>query len=168
MEALLVAGPEAVRVEPLASQLGTTKGSFYWHFDRRDDLLEAALERWEQRYTDRFIARTEAAGGAALERLRRLLEAVTVQAPDLVGEARLHAAATDPRVGPTVRRVHARRTAYVADLLRQMEVPDAEVRAELAYATVLGIEQLHASGTAVAQGHHLTEALLATLTGRGD
>jgi len=46
--ALLERGPEAVRVEPLAKGLGVTKGSFYWHFADRADLLEALLVEWEE------------------------------------------------------------------------------------------------------------------------
>src|SRR5262249_42932087 len=46
--ALLARGPEGVRVEPLARDLGVTKGSFYWHFGDRADLLEALLVEWEE------------------------------------------------------------------------------------------------------------------------
>src|ERR1041385_3058034 len=46
--ALLTGGPDAVRVEPLARELGVTKGSFYWHFGDRADLLEALLVEWEE------------------------------------------------------------------------------------------------------------------------
>ncbi|MBA3558285.1 MAG: TetR family transcriptional regulator [Gemmatimonadaceae bacterium] len=45
--ALLRRGPEGVRVEPLARDLGVTKGSFYWHFKDRNDLLDALLTEWE-------------------------------------------------------------------------------------------------------------------------
>jgi len=41
--ALLRGGVEAVRVEKLARDLGVTKGSFYWHFKDRDELLELLL-----------------------------------------------------------------------------------------------------------------------------
>ncbi len=40
-------GIEAVRVEVLARDLGVSKGSFYWHFRDRSDLLEKMLGLWE-------------------------------------------------------------------------------------------------------------------------
>ena len=40
-------GVEEVRVEVLARDLGVSKGSFYWHFRDRADLLDKMLEQWE-------------------------------------------------------------------------------------------------------------------------
>lgn len=40
-------GAAAVAVEPLAARLGATKGSFYWHFRSREQLIAEALEFWE-------------------------------------------------------------------------------------------------------------------------
>ena len=37
-------GIDRVKVERLAKELGVTKGSFYWHFKNRDDLLESLLD----------------------------------------------------------------------------------------------------------------------------
>jgi len=39
-------GVNAVAIEPLARELGVTKGSFYWHFNNRMDLIACALKRW--------------------------------------------------------------------------------------------------------------------------
>ncbi|VAW34230.1 Transcriptional regulator, AcrR family [hydrothermal vent metagenome] len=39
-------GVAAVAVEPLARVLGVTKGSFYWHFSNRMDLVKQALKCW--------------------------------------------------------------------------------------------------------------------------
>lgn len=39
-------GVAGVAVEPLARELGVTKGSFYWHFSNRMDLVEQSLIRW--------------------------------------------------------------------------------------------------------------------------
>jgi AcrR family transcriptional regulator len=45
--ALLKGGVEAVRVEKLARSLHVTKGSFYWHFKDREELLDLLLREWE-------------------------------------------------------------------------------------------------------------------------
>ncbi len=39
-------GVAAVAVEPLARELGVTKGSFYWHFSNRMDLVKQSLKKW--------------------------------------------------------------------------------------------------------------------------
>jgi AcrR family transcriptional regulator len=46
--ALLKRGVDAVRVAKLARNLHVTRGSFYWHFTNRADLLEALLREWEE------------------------------------------------------------------------------------------------------------------------
>lgn len=50
--ALLVQdGIEAVQITVLARKLGVTRGSFYWHFDSREELLAALLGEWRARNT---------------------------------------------------------------------------------------------------------------------
>src|SRR2546426_270248 len=70
LEVLARGGIEAVAVEPLARRLKVTKGSFYWHFRSRAELLEAALHEWETSATREVIALMEAVAGPP-ERLRR-------------------------------------------------------------------------------------------------
>jgi AcrR family transcriptional regulator len=41
-------GIESVRVEVLCRDLGVSKGSFYWHFRDREDLLHELLSQWEK------------------------------------------------------------------------------------------------------------------------
>ena len=41
-------GVSGLRVEVLAKKCGVTKGSFYWHFKDRQDLLAAVLEHWRE------------------------------------------------------------------------------------------------------------------------
>lgn len=40
-------GMSALAVEPLAKRMGVTKGSFYWHFKNRQELVSALLDFWE-------------------------------------------------------------------------------------------------------------------------
>ena len=65
LQLIAEAGLRALTVSVLASRLGVTKGSFYWHFTGRDDLLAAALGRWERSVTD--IIRSLEAIDAAMD-----------------------------------------------------------------------------------------------------
>ncbi|MGE4339200.1 MAG: TetR/AcrR family transcriptional regulator [Pigmentiphaga sp.] len=58
--ALLVdQGIDAVRVDVIAKRLGVTRGSFYWHFRDRDELLLRVLKAWRDAATDQLIDRFE-------------------------------------------------------------------------------------------------------------
>jgi len=53
---------EGVRVDVLARMLRVTRGSFYWHFVDRDDLLQRLLQAWRQRQTEQVIAANQRQG----------------------------------------------------------------------------------------------------------
>ena len=55
MDALAKYGMDGVRVEKLAKSLNVTKGSFYWHFRDRDELLDAIIEKWRRENTINII-----------------------------------------------------------------------------------------------------------------
>lgn len=131
-------------VEPIAQQLGATKGSFYHHFANRDELLEAALERWEREHTLDVNAQVDAASDDPRERLELLIRAaIRMAETDPVG-LKLLASADHPLVAPALERVTASRLAYLARLYRQMghPRPDARRRALLTYSAYLGHIQL--------------------------
>lgn len=48
IDVLASEGVSGLRVEVLAKHCGVTKGSFYWHFKDRHDLLLAVLEQWRE------------------------------------------------------------------------------------------------------------------------
>ncbi|ANP56852.1 AcrR family transcriptional regulator [Streptomyces griseochromogenes] len=136
-------GLAAVAVEPLAARLGTTKGSFYWHFANRESLIEAALDRWEHKSTEAIIAALESEPDPET-RLRRLFsEASELAAHDPL-EVSLPASAGHPRVAAVLRRVTERRVGYLAQLFVELGFPPdaAGRRALLAYTGYLGHTQL--------------------------
>ena len=51
LELLIADGIEAVQITVLARKLKVTRGSFYWHFDSREALLDALLAEWRARNT---------------------------------------------------------------------------------------------------------------------
>ncbi len=44
-------GIDAVRITRLADDLGVTRGSFYWHFENREDLIDALVSYWKDKNT---------------------------------------------------------------------------------------------------------------------
>lgn len=62
IELLTEAGIGAVSVDRLATNLGVTRGSFYYHFSNRDHLLQGVLEHWAQRWTYAIIDQVNALG----------------------------------------------------------------------------------------------------------
>lgn len=147
LHALARGGLAAVAVEPLAKTLGTTKGSFYWHFSDRNALIAAALERWERRDTDRVIAAVAQAPDVAT-RLRSLLRLVFTAVRGDAGagsvELALQANATDPLVAATLARVTERRLGYLTSLFTELGLSRARARDRglLAYTAFLGYAQL--------------------------
>lgn len=143
LAAVAEGGTAAVAVEPLAVRLGTTKGSFYWHFGNRDELVAAAVELWERERTEDVIAAVEAEPEPR-RRLRRLFSGATDTASRDKAELGLLVSAADPVVGPALRRVTARRIAYLTSQFEALglSAEHAASRALLAYASYLGHAQL--------------------------
>jgi AcrR family transcriptional regulator len=149
LAALVEGGPDAVAIEPVAARLGTTKGSGYWHFADRADLLRSVLGAWVEQHTVAVRERVEAAGGSPRERLRYLLGIVSTAAEQSPADLLLVASA-DPDVKAAVVQATQLRVAYVERLIREDGVPgpEARSRAVLAYAAYLG----HASLTSAVPG----------------
>lgn len=135
-------GTAAVAVEPLAAQLGATKGSFYWHFRNREQLIAEALESWERDGTDEVIDELRPVADP-VERLRRLLQiAIGYEDDDAAGQADvgLLAAASDPVVGPVLKRVADKRLDFLECIFRDAGFParESRQRARIAYSAFLG------------------------------
>lgn len=143
LAALVEGGPDAVAIEPVAARLGTTKGSGYWHFTDRADLLRAVLERWVREHTVLISELVDAGGGSPRERLRHLLGIVSRAAEHSPADMLLVASA-DPDVRSAVVEATQLRVGYVERLIREDGVParEARSRAALAYAAYLGYASL--------------------------
>ena len=77
LRALAAGGPDTVRIEPLARDLGVTKGGFYWHFDDRRALLGEMLDAWERTAVDAVIEQIDEAEGDGRAKLRLLFGIAT-------------------------------------------------------------------------------------------
>ena len=168
LDALAEGGLAAVAVEPIATRLGTTKGSFYWHFANRDALLTAALERWERTDTEDVITYVEGAP-AGTARLRALIAgAVGTRVGDAARvELALQATARHPLVAPVLARVTRRRLEYLAELFVGLGFPPDEAgrRSRLAYTSYLGLAQLaHATPEEADLSPAYLDTMIRTLT----
>ncbi len=141
------AGFDAIAVEPLAKSLGATKGSFYWHFADRAELVAAVLELWEQRETTDVIARVSAIADPR-ERLQALGSAAYAHAATGTTLATLLAHGDDPRVTEVLRRVTRTRLAFLENLYAECDSDHPQLRGRLAYALYLGMALLRASDPA--------------------
>ncbi len=54
LELFVDEGINAVRITRLAEELGVTRGSFYWHFANREELIDALVSFWKDKNTAAF------------------------------------------------------------------------------------------------------------------
>lgn len=144
LEALRKGGAPEVRVERLAAQLGITKGSFYWHFRNRGELLDALLEHWAREMTEAEFERIEAMRASLGARLLALAQDVLEKGmgrydPVIRGWAR-----TDRKVAAAVARVDRRRVFALTNFFAEggFSAAGARTRARLFYTFLLGEPQV--------------------------
>ncbi|MDT0307566.1 TetR/AcrR family transcriptional regulator [Streptomyces sp. DSM 44917] len=164
-------GLAAIAIEPLASRLGATKGSFYWHFPNREALIEAALARWVERRVAEITANGPSEDPVA--RLRALFQRTVDEAAEDPTELALLAQADHPQVAAALRRVTARRMDCLTELFRALGLPEADARRRgvQAYCGYLGRAQLtRAVPEVLPQGdeerRRYVDSVIASLTAR--
>lgn len=136
-------GLNGLTIDALARRLGATKGSFYWHFAGRADLLSAALRRWETRSTAETITALRAIGDPR-RRLQTMLDAAS-QAPRARSLYVALAEAThDKTVRAALQRVGTTRIVNLECAYIDLGLPAAYAKtiAVLAYAAYRGLLQL--------------------------
>jgi AcrR family transcriptional regulator len=133
---LLTGGVEAVRVEKLARNLRVTKGSFYWHFKDREELLEVLLREWEQELLHDIIPRLKGQRGrpALLLLLQLMVERVPLGEKGILpSDAAVFTwASVSPPVARRVNRAEIKRIQLLTRLIGDPE------RTELLYLVWLG------------------------------
>lgn len=140
-------GIEAVRIEPLAKRIKMTKGSFYWHFKNRNDLLDAILAEWVELDTDGIIEQVNQLDADPKTKLLYLLELAYADNDFMPGmadgriENAIRAwAKSNQKVAELIAHVDQQRLNYTKALFLKIGFSDAEamVRARLAYYALVG------------------------------
>lgn len=132
LEALEAGGEQALSVSALARSLGVSRGSFYWHFHDRDDLLQSILDYWKDQLTlaVRETSRQAASPRDILRETARLVGEIDAARFDVPIRAW---AAHEPLVAQVVREVDKIRLDWFRKQLRGMGFhgKDLEARARL-------------------------------------
>lgn len=146
-------GIDSVRVDVLAGRLEVTRGSFYWHFRDREDLLRRVLVAWSQRATEQLTQRLEGAHSDPREQLRDLIS-LPFRGRSAVRAARIELALRawarrDAMARQAVDEADASRMGYIAQVFSSLGFPilEARSRAYLLYAYVVAESQMAAHGS---------------------
>jgi AcrR family transcriptional regulator len=140
LRALAAGGPDAVRVELLAQELGVTRGGFYWYFEGRRAFLDEMLDTWERRSTDEAVERVEREGGDAREKVRRAGMLTFSRELLPIDLAVRDWARRDRSVANRLRRVDNRRMEYLRALIATFcaDADEVEARSMLAFSLAIG------------------------------
>jgi AcrR family transcriptional regulator len=144
---------DAVRVDVLAKGLKVTRGSFYWHFQDRDDLLRQLLKSWRDAATEQIISRFERSG-ANPEALVRELASLPFRGQSAVSSASIELAIRawarrDEMARQVVDEVDAKRLSYVSQCFVALGFgfQEAGMRAFLLYSYMISESLMRAQGT---------------------
>jgi AcrR family transcriptional regulator len=167
-ELLVSRGVDAVRITRMAEQLGVTRGSFYWHFKNRDELLDGLLGLWEAKNTRAVIEAAE----DALDLTTGILGLFDVWIDVRRFDPRLDSALRDwarksAKVRQAVEAADAARVSAVAALFARngYGADEAVVRARIIYFSQVGYYALDLQETLLQRFKYL-EAYFEGFTGR--
>jgi AcrR family transcriptional regulator len=146
-------GIDAVRVDVLARQMGVTRGSFYWHFKDRDQLLQCVLHAWKTFATDQVIERFESSRADPRAMLKELIS-LPFRGKTAARTARVELAIrawarSDAVARQAVDEVDARRIAFHAQVFSALgfSIPEARARATVLYDFEVAESLLSAQGS---------------------
>jgi AcrR family transcriptional regulator len=137
---LVDGGIDLVRVDVLAKQLEVTRGSFYWHFKDRNDLLVQMLNSWRDAKTEQIIDRFDSKRGEPKALIQELLS-LPFRGKSAHNAARVELAIRDwarrdPMARHAVDDVDSRRISYISQCFSALgfDIAEARSRAFLLYA----------------------------------
>lgn len=139
---LIRSGVTSVKVDGLARDLNVTRGSFYWHFVDRADLLDRLLTSWVAHNTGPFMRVLEVDQGEPIVQLLRYCEVWldgSLFDPDFDAAVRDWARGSEA-VALVVRRADDERVAVLVRLFTELgyDPSEATVRARTLYYHQIG------------------------------
>lgn len=139
---LIEEGVDNISIEKLAQNLKVTRGSFYWHFAGRQELLDELLNDWEESNTKAFVEvdqQKERDGDSAFNAISDIWLDETAYDPRYDSAIRQWAR-TNADVANVVRRVDEKRIKIFQHIFTKMGYSKrrAMIRARVTYFTQVG------------------------------
>ncbi|MEE4187464.1 MAG: TetR/AcrR family transcriptional regulator [Roseobacter sp.] len=156
LKSLITKGPSALAAEPLARELGTTKGSFYWHFKDVPEFQTAVVKHWQSHAFASVLQALEE-NGTAEQRLRRFGKEILASQQDPAMRAW---ASADISVAKAVGQVDAERLKYVTALLSNIGVTNDDF-ARGCLAALIGLPAVAKKTSAITAFDTLIDLVLA-------
>ncbi|MEO1492438.1 MAG: TetR/AcrR family transcriptional regulator [Pseudomonadota bacterium] len=168
MRVLIAEGVDAVRITRLAERMSVTRGSFYWHFTDREDLLRALRTRWEAQNTpavEAAVAGAETLDAAVLAFFDAWLVPDRFDAP--LDHAMRAWATAEPEIRAAVDAADDARIVLVAAMFARFgySETDALIRARVLYFAQIGFYAL-ASHAPLSERAPYLETYFECFTGR--
>lgn len=145
--ALIEGGVDAVKILPLARQLGLSRTSFYWFFEDREALLTALIEGWAERTTDPLVAAAREYADSRAEAMLNVLACFLSGAFDARLEFAVRSwALQDERASNRVAEADEARLSALREMLARWGhgTQEADVRARTIYLTQIGYISMRA------------------------
>ena len=148
LDTLADEGVTGIRVEVLAKRLHVTKGSFYWHFKDRQDLLAGVLDVWKEGRIRDIIKQTRPEPGKEQAQLFHVIDVYSASRNKkgiLIELAMREWARRDSLAAATVEEVDAWRLRCARELFLAIGLPlhEASTRSMLLYAYVFGVSMMN-------------------------
>lgn len=126
-------GVNGIKVLPLSKRLGVTRGSFYWHFEDRDELLREVLQHWDEELTGTVILHAKALDVSPREKLEDVLTNVLFNRREIYDAAIAAWGTFDDDVAKVYNRVVRKRLRYITSVLMDANISKshAEFKARL-------------------------------------
>ena len=142
LQKLTIEGIDSVSIAAMARDLSVTKGSFYWHFRDRNDLLQAMLARWEETGSEVIFKEVDRVGGDGVRRLKHMSDIIFRRYGEQLSlELALRDwGRKDPKIWATIAKEDERRMDYMRDLFAEIydDPKIAEAKAWLLFSLYIG------------------------------
>jgi AcrR family transcriptional regulator len=142
LTALADGEPSTLRAEPLAKQLGTTKGSFYWHFADVPTYRDAVIDSWRNDALNGIVKQLSSNSTPD----KRLLAFGEHILNDQVDPAMRIWAKSHAHARSTVIQIDEQRLTYISTLLASFDIANPAF-ALAAYGTLIGAPSVQTDTT---------------------